>query len=278
MEMDITLLQYIFSIISGVIVGFSLGLIGGGGSILAIPLLIYFVGIRNPHLVIGTTALAVGVNALINVYSHFKKKNVNLRTGAIFTVFGVIGVLIGTTLGLITPGGKLLFLFSFLMMIIGAYMFVTKCRTCKNYDAIPGNNPKSKEDPPDPPKKSFWQRAKLEIFGVLAGFASGYFGIGGGFLIVPALLYSADITMNLAVGTSLLSVGTFGLVTALRYGIAGKVLISIALLYVLGGIFGGYAGARVSTTMKRSTLRKFFSLIIIIVGIYMAIESYRAML
>ncbi|KAA8923476.1 sulfite exporter TauE/SafE family protein [Thermoplasma sp.] len=273
--MDITILQYIFSVISGVIVGFSLGLIGGGGSILAIPLLIYFVGIRNPHLVIGTTALAVGINALINVYSHLRKKNVNLRTGAIFTVFGVIGVLIGTTLGLITPGGKLLFLFSFLMMIIGAYMFVTKCRTCKNYDAIPGNA-KNQDDPPDPPKKGFWQKTKLEIFGILAGFASGYFGIGGGFLIVPALLYSADITMNLAVGTSLLSVGTFGLVTALRYGIAGKVLVPIALLYVLGGIFGGFAGARLSSTMKRSTLRRFFSLIIIVVGIYMAIESYAA--
>jgi len=273
--MDITILQYIFSIISGVIVGFSLGLIGGGGSILAIPLLIYFVGIKNPHLVIGTTALAVGINALINVYSHLRKKNVNLRTGAVFTVFGVLGVLIGTTLGLITPGGKLLFLFSFLMMVIGAYMFITKCRTCKNYDAIPKNN-NNNDDPPDPPKKGLWQRIKLEVFGMLAGFASGYFGIGGGFLIVPALLYSADITMNLAVGTSLLSVGTFGLVTALRYGIAGKVLVPIALLYVLGGIFGGFAGARLSSSMKRSTLRRFFSLIIIAVGIYMAIESFSA--
>ncbi|WP_048161666.1 sulfite exporter TauE/SafE family protein [Thermoplasma acidophilum] len=272
--MDITILQYIFSIISGIIVGFSLGLIGGGGSILAIPLLIYFVGIKNPHLVIGTTALAVGINALINVYSHLRKKNVSLRTGAIFTVFGILGVLLGTTLGLITPGGKLLFLFSFLMIVIGAYMFITKCKTCKNYDAIPKKN--NNDDPPDPPKKGLWQKIKLEVFGVLAGFASGYFGIGGGFLIVPALLYSADITMNLAVGTSLMSVGTFGLVTALRYGIAGKVLVTIALLYVLGGIFGGYAGAKLSSSMKRSTLRRFFSLIIIVVGIYMAIESFSA--
>ncbi|BAB59785.1 hypothetical protein [Thermoplasma volcanium GSS1] len=276
--MDITLLQYIYSIISGVLVGFSLGLIGGGGSILAIPLLIYFVGIRDPHLVIGTTALAVGINALINVYSHLRKKNVNFKIGTAFTVFGVIGVLIGTTLGLITPGGELLFLFSFLMIAIGLYMFLTKCRTCKNFDALP------KDDPPDPPddpvhfsniRKKFGQ-FKVYIFGLLAGFASGYFGIGGGFLIVPALLYSADITMNIAVGTSLLSVGTFGLVTALRYGIAGEVLVPIALLYVLGGIFGGFAGARVSTSMKRSTLRRFFSIIIVVVGIYMAIESYSA--
>ncbi|MEM3312056.1 MAG: TSUP family transporter, partial [Thermoplasmata archaeon] len=63
---DITIVQMIFSIISGLIVGFSLGLIGGGGSILAIPLLIYFVGFNHPHIVIGTTALAVSINAFLN--------------------------------------------------------------------------------------------------------------------------------------------------------------------------------------------------------------------
>ncbi len=137
--MIITLIQYIFSVISGVIVGFSLGLIGGGGSILAIPLLIYFVGIDRPHLVIGTTALAVGINAFINVYSHFRKHNVRLKVGGIFSIFGVIGVLAGTTLGLLTPGEELLFIFSFLMMIIGIYMFISKCKiyvAIESYHAI----------------------------------------------------------------------------------------------------------------------------------------------
>ncbi|MGC8608604.1 MAG: sulfite exporter TauE/SafE family protein [Thermoplasmata archaeon] len=269
--MIITIIQYIYSIISGIIVGFSLGLIGGGGSILAIPLLIYFVGIDKPHLVIGTTALAVGINALINVYSHFRKHNVNFKIGGLFSIVGIIGVLAGTTLGLITPGEELLFIFSFLMMIIGVYMFISKCRTCKNFDAIPKND---KDDPPPKDKKYF----KTSIFGALAGFASGYFGIGGGFLIVPALLYSSDLTMNLAVGTSLLSVGAFGIVTATRYGLAGQIIVPIAILYVIGGIFGGIIGAKISTGMKKSVLRKAFSIIIIIVGIYVAIESYHAIL
>ena len=134
--MDITLIQYAFSVISGIIVGFSLGLIGGGGSILAIPLLIYFVGIDRPHLVIGTTALAVGINAFINAYSHLKKKNISIKTGTIFTLFGILGVLAGTTLGLITPGGKLLFLFSLLMIAIGAYMLLTKCRACDSKNQL----------------------------------------------------------------------------------------------------------------------------------------------
>ena len=112
----ITDLQIILSIISGILVGFSLGLIGGGGSILAIPLLIYFVGYDHPHLVIGTTALAVGINAYLNLIPHTLKKNVNYRTGVIFTVPGIIGVLAGSELGLLTPGTFLLFFFGFLMI------------------------------------------------------------------------------------------------------------------------------------------------------------------
>lgn len=260
--MDITLIQSIFSIISGIIVGFALGLIGGGGSILAIPLLIYFVGIDDPHLVIGTTALAVGINAIINVFSHLRKKNVAFKVGGFFTVFGVVGVLAGTTFGLLTPGGKLLLIFSFLMMAIGVYMFVTKCRA----NATGPGNASGSQVKVNKPKTS--------LFGLLTGFASGYFGIGGGFLIVPSLMYSSDLTMNLAVGTSLMSVGTFGLVTAARYGIAGQVMVPIAILYVIGGIFGGVVGSKLSTSLDRSTLRKFFSLVLIAVGIYMAVRYF----
>ncbi|MCW6170604.1 MAG: sulfite exporter TauE/SafE family protein [Thermoplasmatales archaeon] len=123
----ITDLQIILSIISGILVGFSLGLIGGGGSILAIPLLIYFVGYDHPHLVIGTTALAVGINAYLNLIPHTLKKNVNYRTGVIFTVPGIAGVLAGSELGLLTPGTFLLFFFGFLMIAIALYMLKRKC-------------------------------------------------------------------------------------------------------------------------------------------------------
>lgn len=102
--LEITNLQMILSVISGLIVGFSLGLIGGGGSILAIPLLIYFVGFNYPHVVIGTTALAVSINAFLNLIPHARKKHVNLRKGVIFSISGVAGVLIGAELGLLTPG------------------------------------------------------------------------------------------------------------------------------------------------------------------------------
>ena len=124
---EINEVQIFLSIISGVLVGFSLGLIGGGGSILAIPLLIYFVGFDHPHIVIGTTALAVGVNAYLNLIPHTLKKHVNYKIGLEFTIPGIAGVLIGSELGLLTPGNDLLFFFSFLMIGIAVYMLKRKC-------------------------------------------------------------------------------------------------------------------------------------------------------
>ena len=148
-------------------------------------------------------------------------------------------------------------------MGIGLYIFLTKCR-------------KANEDVSGQTKVEKSSDAKVSSFGVLAGFASGFFGIGGGFLIVPSILYSSNLNMNRAVGTSLLAVGTFGMVTAIRYGIAGQIIIPIAVLYVVGGIFGGMAGARISAGMNKTLLRKIFAVIIVVVGIYMAVQNLSA--
>ncbi|AFH42004.1 sulfite exporter TauE/SafE family protein [Fervidicoccus fontis] len=251
-------IQIILSIISGLIVGFSLGLIGGGGSILAIPLLLYFVGFNHPHMVIGTTALAVSINAFLNLIPHARKKNVNFRKGILFSIPGVAGVLIGAELGLLTPGKKLLFLFAILMIIIGIYMLKRKCVNA-------AAEPKHEES-----------IAKLLSIGFLVGFASGYFGIGGGFLIVPGLIYSAALNILQAVGTSLISVGLFGLVTAIRYAISGDLNLIISASYILGGIFGGWIGAYFASKVSKRLLTKIFAIIIIIVAIYMLFMNLSA--
>lgn len=260
--MIVTILQLFLSIISGLIVGFILGLIGGGGSIMAIPLLLYFVGIGNVHYAIGTTALAVGVTAYINAISHYRRSKVDIRTGVIFSVIGVIGVLIGSSIGLLTGSNSLLVLFSILMMAIGVFMYVGRGR----YKSSPpkeesyANNTKTK-------------KGKLGIFSVLTGFSSGFFGIGGGFLIVPALIYSTGMEIDQAVGTSLLVVGTFGILTALRYGFSGSLLYSVSLFYIIGGVIGGVIGARISVGLPKDTLRKVFSVIVVVVGIYVLLRT-----
>ena len=108
-------LQYILGALSGVLVGFTLGLVGGGGSILAVPLMVYVVGVKSPHLAIGTSALAVAANALAGLWNHAREHNVNWRCGGSFALAGVIGALGGSTLGKAFDGQKLLFLFALLL-------------------------------------------------------------------------------------------------------------------------------------------------------------------
>ncbi|MCL4345268.1 MAG: sulfite exporter TauE/SafE family protein [Candidatus Thermoplasmatota archaeon] len=260
----ITDLQIILSIISGILVGFSLGLIGGGGSILAIPLLIYFVGYDHPHIVIGTTALAVGINAYLNLIPHTLKKHVDYKIGLEFTIPGIAGVLAGSELGLLTPGNDLLFFFSFLMIGIAIYMLRRKCIDLSEIQRKATSSSRA--------------LAILIFTGLVVGFASGYFGIGGGFLIVPGLLFGGGLNIIQAVGTSLLAVGTFGVITAARYALNMDVNIVISALFVLGGVFGGWFGARLAGRVPKRKLTQIFAIIVIVVALYIMYQNYTVIL
>ena len=261
--MSVDLIQLILSFFSGILVGFSLGLIGGGGSILAIPLLIYFVGYDHPHIAIGTTALAVGINAFLNLIPHTRAGHVNYRIGAMFSLTGIAGVIIGAELGLLTPGGKLLFIFAAMMLFISAIMF-RRSLNIKSEQAS-----KNKER-----KTTSRSTVKIMLSGLGVGFMSGYFGIGGGFLIVPALMLSSGLEIINAIGTSLISVGTFGIVTTLTYAVRGKIDLLISAFFILGGIGGGWLGARKASSLPTKTLTQLFSIIIAIVAFYMLYMNF----
>src|SRR5271170_6945469 len=104
------------------IVGFSLGLIGGGGSILAVPLLLYVVGMPDPHQAIGTSALAVAVNAFANLVPHARAGHVRWQPALIFAACGLVGAFVGSSIGKVVDGHRLLILFALLMLVIAAMM------------------------------------------------------------------------------------------------------------------------------------------------------------
>ena len=108
--------------LSGGAVGFSLGLIGGGGSILAVPLLLYVVDIDDPHVAIGTSALSVAANAFANLFGHWRAGNVKWSCAVTFALAGVVGAAIGSTLGKLVEGQQLLFLFALAMIAVGVAM------------------------------------------------------------------------------------------------------------------------------------------------------------
>jgi Predicted permeases len=217
---DLTLTQHILSVVSGVAVGFTLGLIGGGGSILAVPLLLYLVGYPNPHVVIGTTALAVSINAYLNLIPHARAGNVRWKEAVIFAIVGAIAAYIGSTLGKAVDGKKLLFLFAILMLVIAALMIRPKKVKPGEMEGNPG-------------QFSMW---KLVVSAAIVGTLSGFFGIGGGFLIVPGLVFATGMPMLAAVGSSLFSVGTFGLTTAVNYASSGLLDWTVAGLISPGAL------------------------------------------
>lgn len=257
MNIHLTDVQIVLSIFSGGLVGFTLGLIGGGGSILAVPLLLYVVGIHDAHIVIGTTALAVAVNAFINLIPHWRKNHVRWNAAILFAIPGAIGAVIGSVIGKRLDGKALLFLFAVLMLVIAVKMLRTK-QSDQTDEKVHGI-----------------KFLRTIATGATTGVVSGFFGIGGGFLIVPGLMYATSMSMIDAIGSSLFSVGTFGLTTAISYSISGMIDWWVFILYVLGGIVGGVLGTMLSSRLgqNKRTLQVVFSSIIMIVAIYMLYDN-----
>jgi uncharacterized membrane protein YfcA len=120
----LTGLQVVLGAGSGGLVGFMLGLVGGGGSILAVPLMIYVVGVHDPHVAIGTSALAVAANAAVGLIHHARQRNVIWRCGGMYALAGIIGAFAGSTLGKHVDGARLLFLFALVMIVVGIVMLL----------------------------------------------------------------------------------------------------------------------------------------------------------
>ncbi len=250
----LTGLQGVLGLASGLLVGFSLGLIGGGGSILAVPLMVYVVGVKEPHLAIGTSAVAVATNAAINLVSHSRSGNVNWSCGLIFALTGVAGAAIGSHLGKLVDGQQLLFLFALLMLVIAALMLKQRHRIAvPEIDITRGN------------------AVAVVGLGLTTGVVAGFFGIGGGFLIVPALILATRMSIGTAVGTSLIAVTAFGVTTAASYAWSGLVLWPLAAVFIPGGVVGGLLGAALSRHLagKRGTLDLVFAVTITAVALYM---------
>ena len=124
--MDLSVTQGVASVLSGSVVGFALGLIGGGGSILAVPLLLYVVGLPDAHQAIGTSALAVAANAFLNLAQHGRNGTVKWPCASVFAAAGVLGALLGSTLGKAMDGERLLFLFALIMVAVGVAMLMRR--------------------------------------------------------------------------------------------------------------------------------------------------------
>lgn len=260
--MDLTALQYVLSVAAGSLVGFSLGLVGGGGSILAVPLMVYLVGIHDPHVAIGTSALAVAANAAVNLANHARSGNVKWRCASVFAAVGVVGALLGSTLGKAIGGQQLLALFALLMILVAGLML--RRRSSSGNQAV---------------RLSQENALKLTAYGFATGLLSGFFGIGGGFLVVPGLIAATGMPILFAVGSSLVAVTAFGVATAFNYAYSGWVNWALAATFIGGGVVGGWFGARLAARLstRRGALNVVLATLILFVGAYTLYRSIRAL-
>src|SRR6202166_2228526 len=250
----ISMMQGVLGLASGALVGFSLGLVGGGGSILAVPLMVYVVGVPDAHVAIGTSAIAVAANAAVNVSNHARGGTVLWSCALTFAAAGSIVAFTGSIFGKMLDGDRLLALFAVLMLVIALLMLKTRSRiglpdvqiNLSNMPAIVG-------------------------LGLATGTMSGFFGIGGGFLIVPALMLATGMSIMNAVSSSLVAVTAFGLTTAASYAWSGLVSWGLAGLFIAGGIAGGLIGTRLAqlASARRGALNIVFAVVIIAVALYM---------
>jgi uncharacterized protein len=250
----ISVMQGVLGLASGALVGFSLGLVGGGGSILAVPLMVYVVGVPDAHVAIGTSAIAVAANAAVNLSNHARGGTVRWSCALTFAAAGIIGAFLGSIFGKMLDGQKLLALFALLMLVIALLMLKTRSRVGL------------------PDVKMDWSNMPAIVgLGLATGTLSGFFGIGGGFLIVPALMLATGMPIMNAVSSSLVAVTAFGLTTAASYAWSGLISWGLAGLFVAGGIAGGLLGTRSARLLsaRRGALNMVFAAVIIAVALYM---------
>jgi len=253
--MDMTLVSMSLAVASGALVGLLLALFGGGGSVLATPLLLYVVGIRDPHIAIGTSAAAVAVNALINLAGHARSGRVKWPCALVFGAAGLLGSLAGSTIAKQIDGQRLLLFFALAMAAIALSML----RRPRNVG--------------DPTVHIDWKLTlKLAPLGLLTGLAAGFFGIGGGFLIVPGLMAATGMTLANAAASSLFSVALFGAATSANYAASGLVNWPVAGLFILGGIVGGWLGLKGARALESRALlsRRLFAGLVLTVAAYVA--------
>jgi len=268
------------SLIFGAVVGLSLGLTGGGGAIFAVPLLVYGLGV-DAREAVAISLAAVGATSFVGFLHRWKLGEVELRTGLLFAVAGMLGAPVGTWIASLIPEAVLLLLFAGLMVIVAVKLWqqasrpVVEIQACPVTDAQDG--PTCQRDASGTLILNSRCAVLLLIVGVLTGVLSGVFGVGGGFVIVPALVLFSGMSIHRAVGTSLMVialVSVSGVASQLWAGHAISPVITV--LFVIGGISGLFVGQQIGRRLSGPALQKAFVVAILAVAAFVIIRNLNA--
>jgi hypothetical protein len=249
--------QILLEIAFGTVIGLLLGLVGGGGSILTVPILVYAIGL-GVHEATATSLVIVGLTALSGALPHARAGRVQLRTALVFGAAGIAGAFAGTWANQRVAGPVILLLFGVLMVGIAARMAFGRQSVPRPADAAV-------------------HPAAVPLAGLVVGVMTGFFGVGGGFLIVPALVLALGLPMRLAVGTSLVIIAINSGSGILAHLPTGGFDLQVALVFVVGGLVGSQLGGRLAGRIDETRLARGFAALVALVGFYLIVQNGAAL-
>jgi uncharacterized membrane protein YfcA len=268
----------------GFLIGLSLGALGGGGSILAVPALVYAAG-QDPKAATTTSLVLVTITALIGIIPHWRAGHVRLAAGIVFGLAGIGGSLIGSAWNEAVEADVLLLAFS-MLMLVAAYAMWRRLRKQAAAPAVRSAGAAAAT----PERLETELRAgatitldlstavKVVLAGSFIGLLTGFFGVGGGFVIVPALVLALGFSMPDAVGTSLIVIAVNSTVALATRLPSGSVEWGTVIPFTIASLIGVFVGSRLASTRDPSFLQKWFVVLLVVVAVYTATSSLLALI
>jgi uncharacterized membrane protein YfcA len=271
---------WLLTLAFGGVVGFSLGLTGGGGAIFAVPLLVYGLGV-SPREAVGISLASVGVTAFVGFVGRLRARQVEMRTGLVFAAAGMLGAPIGSWLAGMVPEAVLLALFAFLMLVVALRMWSKAAETAsaelsvaRSTEAADWDRPVCRRDCDGNlllTSRCAWLLAGI---GIATGVLSGLFGVGGGFVIVPALVLFSGMAIHHAVGTSLLVITLVSISGVASHFFVGRTIAAeTTALFVVGGVAGMLIGSLAGRRLSGPALQRVFSVAIVAVALFVIVRT-----
>jgi uncharacterized protein len=245
----------------GLAIGLSLGMLGGGGSVLAVPVLVYVLG-QSVHQATTASLVIVTAGAIVGGLGHAREGRVCWRHAVAFSIAALPGVIVGTALGQAVSGPTLIAAFAVIMLAAAAATW----RKSKGQAGAAANAASRAGCPP-------LRLVHVLLAGLLVGGMTGFFGVGGGFLIVPALAISLALSMRLAVGTSLMIISATSVMALIAHLLAGRGLdVGVTAALTAACIVGALGGARLAGRLPQRQLGAGFAALVVLVASYLIVS------
>ena len=277
-------MSILLAVAAGALIGLSLGALGGGGSILAVPVLVYALG-QSPAQATTGSLVVIGVTSLIGALTAYRAGTVLPTRGTAFGLVAVGGAVLGAHFSSLVSGAVLLSAFAALMLVIGGLMAARQVRARRTTEAGAGRHlaRPTLDDPIisfSPAFACACPRALTVLVTATAvGLLTGFLGVGGGFLVVPALLLALGLPMRLAAGTSLVVITlTSAAALAVRAGAGSAPDWGVVMVLTGVSALGGLVGARLATRVDTARLTTGFTVLVLGVAAYTAVRALPALI